>query len=66
MAGVHGSDDFRTVQGQVGYFTPAKRLVLEQVHFLFHTPEDPQDVLCVRCISTLDISLKSPFLQMSE
>ena len=66
MACVHGSDDFRTVQGQVGYFSPAERVILEQVHFLFHTPDNPQDVLCVRNTPILDTTLKSPFLQMSE
>jgi hypothetical protein len=65
MAGVHGSDDFRIVQGKVGYFAPAERVVLEQVHFLFHTPENPQDVLYVRSIPIRDVTLMILFLQMS-
>ena len=45
MAGVHFSDDLRIVQGQVGCFTAAERLVLEQVHFLFNASEGPQVLL---------------------
>jgi len=55
MAGVRGPDDFRIIQGQFRHITSAARVVLEQVHFLFHWSENPQDVLYVRCTPVLGI-----------